>query len=221
MWWLSTIGWQNNLCVFLDSGWWIVSGAFGWWDNCFQSSLWSNCASFHPCPPLFESAAHRDLKRSLGQRGTGQMVLPQRDVEEQQRFGWSDWLHGTHQRVFDFLCTVCLCVHLHVCVFSQLGLISEQEKLSEWLWGNYPQLHIQPHEIRQGWDLHSRWSENSGGTDQRPLTCVRMGWRFSRGFKMTTSQEYISLLPGKERIYCMYEVWFWRQTTILTLLEVG
>lgn len=44
MWWLSTIGWQNNLCVF-DSGWWIVPGAFGWWDNCFQSSLWSNCAS--------------------------------------------------------------------------------------------------------------------------------------------------------------------------------
>lgn len=75
--WLGTIGRQNNLCAFLDSGRRIVSGAFGWWDNCFQSSLWSNCASFHPCPPLCESAAHR-------------WALSQRDVEEQQRFGWSD-----------------------------------------------------------------------------------------------------------------------------------
>lgn len=159
MWWLTTIGWQNNLCVF-DNGWWIVSGAFGWLNNCFQSSLWSNSASstqklYLPlrigCPP--------PLKRFLGQMDRPNYFFPERDVEEQRWFGWSDWLHvHTPECVFYVLYVyawthtclcLCVCVHLRVCVFSQLGLISEQENHSEWFRGNCPQLQSQTHVVSQ------------------------------------------------------------------------
>ncbi len=80
---------------------------------------------------------------------------------------------------------VSTCVYLCVCVFSQLELISKREKLSEWLWGNCPQLHIQTRclpKIRRGWDLHSRRplqteskpSENSGGTCGRSHVYARV-----------------------------------------------
>lgn len=158
MWWLSTIGWQNNLCVF-DSSWWIVSGAFGWSNNCFQSSLWSNCTSstqkvYLPLRICYPTP----LKRFLGQRDRPNYFLPERDIEEQQRFGWRDWLrvHTLDCVGFFMYCMsvcadtcLCHCVCPPVSVFSQLELISEQENHSEWLWGNCPQLHIQTHAVSQ------------------------------------------------------------------------
>lgn len=153
------------MCVF-DSSWWIVSGAFGWWDNCFQSSLWSNCASstqkpYLPlricCPPL--------LKRFLGQRDRPNYSLPERETLRNSSGlgGVTDCMARTRVCLISYalyvslsvcVCVNALCVSTCMCVFSHLALISEQEKLPEWLWGNCPQLHIQTHvvspKIRQG-----------------------------------------------------------------------
>lgn len=129
MWWLSTIGWQNNLCVF-DSSWWIVSGAFGWWDNCFQSSLWSNCASstqkpYLPlricCPPL--------LKRFLGQRDRPNYSLPERETLRNSSGlgGVTDCMARTRVCLISYALyvslSVCVCVSMHcvcppACVYS-------------------------------------------------------------------------------------------------------
>lgn len=122
MWWLSTIAWQSSLCVF-DGGRWIVSGAFRWWNNCFQRSPWSNCSSTTQNLYLLRICCPLPLYRDSWSRATGQIIFSQkereREVEEpQQRLGWRGWLHAhTSEWVwFSPLCTVWLCgfvsVHL-------------------------------------------------------------------------------------------------------------
>lgn len=113
---------------------------------------------------LWESAAHRYLRDSWA-RGTGQIILSQRERRWGTAAVWVEWLIAWHapecvwfpmrcMSVCPCVCVSALCVSTCMCVFSHLALISEHEKLPEWLWGNCPQLHIQTHvvspKIRQG-----------------------------------------------------------------------
>lgn len=110
------------------------------------------------CTSLWESAAHHHLRDSWA-RWTGQIIFSRKEtLRNSGGLGGVTDCMCTHQSVFSMYCMsmhghtracVSVCVHLRVCVFSQLGLISEQENHSEWFRGNCPQLQSQTHVVSQ------------------------------------------------------------------------